>query len=53
MYDYTPKEHDNILKFKPWRKRLHDIVFGFHTAEGKTFDLVNGYGQGSSNDLVT
>jgi voltage-gated potassium channel len=35
----TKNTKDDISSFSPWRKKLHEVIFEYHTFAGKAFDL--------------
>ncbi|MBC35270.1 MAG: ion transporter [Bacteroidetes bacterium] len=37
---YSCEEQIILNKFKPWRKRIHEIIFGYETHAGKLFDVI-------------
>lgn len=38
--DFTINEQKRLAEFRPWRKRLYNIIFGYDTFGGKLFDIV-------------
>jgi len=38
--EFTAIDRERYTKFRPWRKKLHEIIFGYDTFGGKLFDIV-------------
>lgn len=38
--DYKTIDQERLNHFRPWRKKLHEIIFSYETPEGKLFDVI-------------
>lgn len=38
--EFATIDRERLAKFRPWRKKLHAIIFGYDTISGKLFDVV-------------
>ncbi len=37
---YKIIDREYLTQFRPWRKKLHEIIFGYETFNGKLFDII-------------
>ena len=40
IMDYSAVNKNQLEHFSPWRKKLHEIIFGYETFGGRLFDIV-------------
>lgn len=38
--NYLEIDQERLTNFRPWRKRLHEIIFGYDSFSGKLFDVI-------------